>query len=201
MTNPHNINHQKERILSIIEHEGGGATAGKIRGHFAEFNKAGGSAKLTGILAGLVAQGVLSVRNEPSRNGKDAGLVYDPKTNGGDFKVCVETILDHKAFEHKVRYILKCGPQFENKAILFKPKTGINKICSIGPWFIKPDGSPANKKKEWKRIVDSWYPDAAKQRDFDALVEAFAEFKIVGRYSVSIQTGKEITRYGDDFTI
>ena len=81
----------------------------------------------------------------------DAGLAKE------EFMVMYESIPDREAFEHKCRYILKYD-KFADQAILFQPGTGINKVCSIGRWFINPDGSRASKDKMWRSIVCGWYP-------------------------------------------
>ena len=88
----------------------------------------------------------------------DVGLDKDA------FEVQYEAIPDRETFERKCRYILK-HIEYKHQAILFRPKTGINKICAIGDWFINPDGSKMNKDKKWDEIVDSWYPEriAARQ--------------------------------------
>jgi hypothetical protein len=81
----------------------------------------------------------------------DAGLMK------GEFEVHYESIPDRKNFKHKCEYILKHG-KFKDQAILFQPGTGINKICSIGRWFVNANGSRASKDKMWESIVASWYP-------------------------------------------
>jgi hypothetical protein len=81
----------------------------------------------------------------------DAGLVKN------EFVVHYESIPDRKAFEHKCEYTLKYN-KFADRAILFQPKTGINKVCSIGRWFINADGTRASKAKIWKAIIARWYP-------------------------------------------
>lgn len=84
----------------------------------------------------------------------DAGLVKD------EFEVVYEVIPDRITFEHKCRYILKYD-KFRDQAILFRPRNEIgvlDKICSIGKWFINADGTKANKDKMWRVIVAGWYP-------------------------------------------
>jgi len=80
----------------------------------------------------------------------ESGLMKD------EFEVQYESIPDRKTFEHKCKYILKFD-NFNGQAILFRPGTGINKVCSVGRWFINADGSRANKDKMWKEIVAGWY--------------------------------------------
>ena len=103
----------------------------------------------------------------------DAGLVKDA------FEVHYAIIPDRETFEHKARYILKYKT-FKKQAILFKPHTGINKICSINTWFINSDGTPANKEKMWKAIVAGWYPD-------NAVTKQPQSIRITIRLSASIQ--------------
>ena len=88
-----------------------------------------------------------------NRSCLDAGLLKK------DFEVQYEAIPDRKAFEHKCKYILKYDT-FKEDAILFRPRNEIgklDKICSIGKWFINADGTKANKDKMWKSIVAGWY--------------------------------------------
>jgi hypothetical protein len=86
----------------------------------------------------------------------DAGLCYTkPNKN---FGLVYEQIPDRKEFLRKCRYILKYA-EYAGQAILFRPYTGINKIYSIGRWFINPDGTRANKEKIWDEIVAGWYPE------------------------------------------
>jgi hypothetical protein len=73
-----------------------------------------------------------------------------------EFEVQYEAIPDRRTFEHKAKYILKFD-NFSDQAVLFQPGTGINKVCSIGRWFINADGSRANKDLMWKSIVAGWY--------------------------------------------
>ena len=85
----------------------------------------------------------------------DAGLV------GNEFGIIYEALPDRAAFEHKSKYILKFG-NFANQAILFRPRNEIgklDKICSIGRWFVNIDGTKANKDEVWKSIVAGWYPN------------------------------------------
>ena len=109
----------------------------------------------------------------------DAGLVHEA------FEVHYEVIPDRKTFKHKIEYVLKFG-KFAEQAILFKPKTGIDKIDTIeadyvtGAWFIKADGTRANKDKMWKELVGDWYsdkPDTKHQQPISITI----------RLSVSIQ--------------
>ena len=74
-----------------------------------------------------------------------------------EFEVHYASIPDRTTFEHKCKYILKYD-NFKDYAILPQPKTGINKICSIGKWFVNADGTRANKDTMWKEIVAGWYP-------------------------------------------
>jgi len=89
-----------------------------------------------------------------NRSCLDAGLMK------GEFEVQYEPIRNRREFEHKCKYILKFDT-FAEQAILFQPGTGINKVCSIGRWFINPDGTRANKDKMWKSIVAGWYQNKA----------------------------------------
>ena len=73
-----------------------------------------------------------------------------------DFEVHVKSIPNRRAFVHKCKYVLKYA-NFKDQAILFQPNTGINKICSLGRWFINADGSKMNKDKTWGSIVAGWY--------------------------------------------
>jgi hypothetical protein len=75
-----------------------------------------------------------------------------------EFGIVYEAIPDRKSFERKVKYILKFD-NFSNQAILFRPFTGINKICGVGRWFINSDGTRMNKDAVWKSIVAGWYSD------------------------------------------
>jgi hypothetical protein len=88
-----------------------------------------------------------------NRSCLDAGLAK------GEFGVQYESIPDRETFEHKAKYILKFD-NFADQAILFEPFTGINKICSIGRWFINADGTRMNKDKMWESIVAGWYAEA-----------------------------------------
>ena len=76
----------------------------------------------------------------------DAGLAREV------FEVHIRTIPDRKVFERTCKYVLKFDT-YKHQAILFQPETGINKVCSIGTWFINVDGTRANKDKMWKSIV------------------------------------------------
>jgi hypothetical protein len=80
----------------------------------------------------------------------DAGLMKN------EFEVQYESIPDRKTFERKCKYTLKFD-NFSEQAILFQPGTGINKVASIGRWFINADGTRASKDKMWKSIVAGWY--------------------------------------------
>jgi hypothetical protein len=73
-----------------------------------------------------------------------------------DYKVNYYPIPDRKTFERKSMYTLKYD-KYAGQAILFQPHTGINKVGSIGWWFINPDGTKANKDAMWKSIVAGWY--------------------------------------------
>jgi hypothetical protein len=88
----------------------------------------------------------------------DAGLAKK------EFEVHYEAIPDFEKYERKCRYILKYKT-FKKQAILFRPGTGINKIGTIGVWFINADGTRANKDKMWKSIVDGWYPKTKQQQN------------------------------------
>lgn len=76
-------------------------------------------------------------------------------------------IPDEKTFKSCVKYILKYGDKYKDDVILFRPKTGINKIDRIGPWFIDSNDDTVRKDDLWKSLVDTWYPkegnDEAKQ--------------------------------------
>jgi len=83
----------------------------------------------------------------------DAGL------EKGEFGIMYEAIPDRGEFDHKCRYILKYDT-FKDQAILFRPEKEIgklDKICSIGRWFIDADGRRPNKDEMWKSIVAGWY--------------------------------------------
>jgi len=65
---------------------------------------------------------------------------------GKDCLVKHDHISDREAFERKAKYILKYD-NFKEQAILFRPRTGINKTGMINDWFINADGTKAIKKK------------------------------------------------------
>jgi hypothetical protein len=77
---------------------------------------------------------------------------------GKDCRVLHFPIPDRKTFKRKCKYILKYDT-YSEQAILFRPKTGIDKIGAIGHWFINADGTRASKTKMWKSIVAGWYPE------------------------------------------
>jgi hypothetical protein len=71
---------------------------------------------------------------------------YAGLTVGSDCIVKYDNIPDRETFERKAKYILKYD-NFKEQAILFRPKTGINKTGMINDWFINADGTRAIKKK------------------------------------------------------
>jgi hypothetical protein len=74
-----------------------------------------------------------------------------------EFEIQYDVITNRKEFLRKCMYVLKYK-RYKHEAILFKPKTGINKIYQINDWFINADGTRASKKKMWEDLIDGWYP-------------------------------------------
>jgi hypothetical protein len=89
-----------------------------------------------------------------NRSCLDVGLIKN------EFEVQHEIIPDRRTFEHKCEYCLKFN-KFKDQAILFRPGTGINKVASIGRWFVNADGTRASKDSMWKSLVAGWYPKTA----------------------------------------
>jgi hypothetical protein len=100
---------------------------------------------------------------------------------GKDCRVLHYPIPDSKEFERRCRYILKYKT-YKIRAILFQPKTGIDKIGAIGQWFINADGTRACKKKMWNSIVAGWYPETNQRKPISITI----------RLSVTLQTYRHI---------
>jgi len=80
-----------------------------------------------------------------------------------DYRVMYSSLSNRGEFLGKARYILKYGPEFFDKTILFRPKRDFshnkstNKIHHIR-WFIDADGNSISKADLWKSLVGKWYP-------------------------------------------
>ena len=103
------------------------------------------------------------------RNLFKAACRYAGLEPGIDCQVFVnKPIRTLERFRRATRYILKYGQKYldkehikqhpDDEIILFRPKTGINKIGQVGKWFTYPDGTQARKEDLWKALIDKWYP-------------------------------------------
>jgi hypothetical protein len=90
-----------------------------------------------------------------------------------------------QAFNKRVRYILKCNTM--RKPILFRSGTGINKIASIGRYFINPDGSRADKGLMWAKWCILKYPKSAAEKFLQEIIQYLP--KITVKYSGAVRIG------------
>lgn len=87
----------------------------------------------------------------------DIGLIP-----GDEFQVHYAAIPNRKEFNRLAKYVLKYD-QYAKDALLFKFYVKINKIDTIGNWYIYADGTKWGRKDdEWKKLIDSWYPNRSK---------------------------------------
>lgn len=80
-----------------------------------------------------------------------------------DCRVLYSSINSRDEFIHEAKYGLKFD-RFADQAILFRPKTGINKVDRLGNWFIDANGEKISKHDLWETCLDKWFPGRCKPK-------------------------------------
>ena len=139
-----------------------------------------------------------NILDSPDAPKKNCEVKYQ-KIDNNDSKG--NTYTPEESFQRRVRYILKYN-SYNRTPILFQSKSayphlkkGIDKIASIGNWFINPDGTKANKTKMWEKRCIRKHPESAAKELVKEIIQHLPQ--VTMEYSGSIHIGDQSYHWGN----